>query len=145
MNFEGLSLEEFESYLVKDLVTGHWHWTGPITSGGIPYVWIRGSSYRARNVAWAFRYEPLSDKTTLEPLCDCKNCVSPDHAREVRAERVVMPSDFSARNKLTASDIMDIRARFDSGARQTDLAREYGVSQPQISMIIRNRAWKHIH
>src|SRR5690625_2191669 len=47
--------------------------------------------------------------------------------------------------KLTEDDVREIRRRYSSGGlRQVDLAKEYGVTQVQISAIVRRQSWKHI-
>jgi hypothetical protein len=48
----------------------------------------------------------------------------------------------NARAKLTLADARAIRAKRASGARQKELAAEYGVTQATISLIILNRRYK---
>jgi ribosomal protein L11 len=46
--------------------------------------------------------------------------------------------------KLTAAQVLEIRELYKHGAKQVDLAKEYGVIQGHISLIINRKSWKHI-
>jgi len=47
--------------------------------------------------------------------------------------------------KLTDKQVYEIRARYKAGGiKQTELADEFGVTQPMISQIILGKAWSHI-
>jgi hypothetical protein len=47
--------------------------------------------------------------------------------------------------KLTENDVILIRQRYGAGGiRQQDLADEYGVTQVQISSIVRGESWAHV-
>ena len=47
-------------------------------------------------------------------------------------------------SKLTALDVLGIRARVAAGEKAADLAAEFQVAQPTISNIVRRRTWNHI-
>jgi len=44
-------------------------------------------------------------------------------------------------SKLTFAEVRAIRAEYQSGARQIDLARKFGVSAQNISLIVKNKIW----
>lgn len=46
--------------------------------------------------------------------------------------------------KLTALAVMEIRARFDAGERQNDIAATFGVSRRLIGMIGHRLRWRHV-
>ncbi len=46
--------------------------------------------------------------------------------------------------KLTEADVLEIRQRYAAGERQTHLAREFGVTQSNISEITLRHTWKHV-
>jgi DNA-binding XRE family transcriptional regulator len=46
--------------------------------------------------------------------------------------------------KLTEEQIRAIRRQRAAGALQAQLAEEYGVAQPTISMIVNGKAWTHV-
>jgi DNA-binding transcriptional regulator YiaG len=43
--------------------------------------------------------------------------------------------------RLKASEVTDIRRRYKPGISQQTLAREFGVTQVAISLILRRRTW----
>jgi ribosomal protein L11 len=46
--------------------------------------------------------------------------------------------------KLTTAQVLEIRELYKQGAKQVDLARDYGVIQGHISLIVNRKTWKHI-
>jgi len=45
--------------------------------------------------------------------------------------------------RLNLGQVQTIRARYDSGETQAALAREFNVSQQQVSKIVRRQRWAH--
>lgn len=59
--------------------------------------------------------------------------------------RKVQPRSQHVNAKLTATQVIDIRQRYDSGrAKQVPLAREFGVTQRVISLIVRRETYKDV-
>lgn len=57
----------------------------------------------------------------------------------------VVKGEQHGRAELNAGEVTEIRAKYAQGERtQVSLAREYGISQPHTSAIIRRCAWRHI-
>lgn len=50
----------------------------------------------------------------------------------------------NGRAKLTDDMVIEIRMRHANGDMQSRLAREYGVSHQQISLIVNRKTWKHV-
>lgn len=46
--------------------------------------------------------------------------------------------------KLTAEKVREIRKRAEAGEKQTVLAKEFGVGDPQIHRIIKRERWAHV-
>ena len=46
--------------------------------------------------------------------------------------------------KLTVAQVAEIKRRLASGARQVDLAEQFGMTQPGISSIARGLTWKDV-
>lgn len=87
--------------------------------------------------------------------CDNRLCCNPDHLflGSMRANlldayakgRKVQPRSQHANAKLTAMQVIAIRQRYDAGeAKQIPLAKEYGVSQRVISLIVRHETYKDV-
>lgn len=48
-------------------------------------------------------------------------------------------------SRMTATDVVDVRRRYAAGGiSQQALADQYGVSQVNISQIVRRRSWQHV-
>lgn len=81
--------------------------------------------------------------------CDTPPCCNPNHLQfGTRQENV---NDMLERGrgatpgrKLTDDQVVTIRERRSMGARQKDLAEQFGVTDGQISMIVRGERWKHL-
>jgi hypothetical protein len=59
--------------------------------------------------------------------------------------RKVQPRSEHVNAKLTPDQVREIRCRYDSGAAlQAHLAKEYGVSQRTVSLIVRRETYKDI-
>lgn len=106
---------------VHRLVCAAFH--GPAPSSDHEAAHLNGDPMdnRASNLAWKTKTGNEEDKI--------------DHETGNRGSRHGM-------HKLTEGEVRSIRARGAAGARQVDLAREFGVSQTQICSILRGRAWK---
>ena len=78
--------------------------------------------------------------------CDVRSCVNPDHLFLGFAKDNVNDRHVKGRTKvpkgvkLTKEQVIEIRGRKDVSHYQ--LAREYGVSRPNISTILSNNSWK---
>lgn len=124
-----------------------WPWAGD-TRKGYGVFFYKGSLYGAHELALTFstgeRRHP-----TLDTCHSCDNpiCCNPAHLRfDTRASNVrEMVSRGRSRNgsKLDAADVRLMRERRALGARQKDLADQFGITDGQVSMIIRGLRWAH--
>ena len=84
--------------------------------------------------------------------CDNPPCINPAHLwvgtdadnhrdRMLKGRNREQRGERNSNVKLTAEQVAEIRERYAAGERQTVLAREFGVKQPQVSRIVRGVAW----
>lgn len=60
-------------------------------------------------------------------------------------ERIARGKHATAPKKLTAEQVIEIRQRYaQGGITQRELASMFGVSPPNISLIVRGKHWKHL-
>ncbi len=52
--------------------------------------------------------------------------------------------DSHIQSKLTSTAVLEIRRRWAAGETPTQLAKEYGVCRPLVSMVVHRKAWTHI-
>jgi hypothetical protein len=110
-------------------------------------------SFLAHRVAYYWHTgEDIAGKV-IRHHCDNRGCVNPEHlASGTHADNVQDMMDRgrsargerSAKAKLTAAQVQDIRQRVANGERHWALAAEYGVSRPAISLVASRRRWKHV-
>lgn len=113
----------------------------------------------AHRMAWRLSRGPIPDGMCVCHHCDNTLCVNPDHlflgtnaentadrTRKGRSARNSnpQPGTLNGRAKLTEDDVIDIRTVYAIGARQIDIAAAYGVTQVQISAIVRRKQWNHL-
>jgi hypothetical protein len=138
-----------------------WEWTGCVNSTGYGTVSWHGKHYTAHRVAaWLSGLvdapdRPVSSRETGHVLhtCDNRRCCNPNHfflgsfadnQRDAyRKKRRAQPRGEAHTNaKLTNQQAVEIRQRYATGEYQVPLAKEYGVSQRVISLIVRGETYK---
>ena len=138
-----------------------WEWTGCVSSSGYGSVAWHGKLYTAHRVAaWvsglvASPSAPLNSREPTHVLhkCDNRRCCNPGHfflgtfadnmTDAYRKGRKSQPRGQRHTNaKLTNAQAEDIRRRYIAGENQVPLAKEYGVSQRVISLIVRGESYR---
>lgn len=164
---------KFDARWTEDPETGCWVWHGTINNRGYGRFYIFGNYHRGANrVSLEFQLGRLLERHEWAlhncPGTNNKRCVNPahlyvgTHADNVRdaLERGEYPrGDASAPRRhpesarrgelnhcarLTAAQVVDIRARYAAGEHQIPMAAEFGITQAAISAIITRKNWKHL-
>ena len=145
-----------------------WEWQGAKTSGGYGNLSWQGSHTQAHRLAYFLTYGGIELSTGFrEPgkakcysnfvlhKCDNRKCCNPNHLflgtmRENQLDaynkgRKKQPRSRHANAKLGPDQVREIRNRYHSGREmQIPLAKEFGVSQRVISLIVRNESYKDL-
>jgi hypothetical protein len=134
-----------------------WLWTGSrSTQFGRPtygQFMLAGRRMGAHVASYILHVGPVPDGLDILHSCDVKHCVNPAHLRpgthteNIREAFAKLPAGHFAgenngRNRLTWNDVRAIRAAAAKGARQADLAAQYGVAQAHISQIVHGKRWR---
>lgn len=122
---------------------------GTIGTGG-----RNGQDIAASRAAWIVTYGPIADGLYVLHTCDNPPCCNPAHlflgtpsdnmadkvnkGRQTRGEQIKSA-------KLTEAQAREILVKFATGTvKQTELGREYGVSNITISDLVRRKTWRHL-
>lgn len=136
-----------------------WLWTASTDDWGYGFFReIAGQQMqRAHRVAWSMHVGPIPPGMRVLHRCDNPPCVNYERHlflgtdEDNVADRVAKGRSSQLRShhgeatstrKLSADQVTEIRARYSTtGVYQSDLALEYGVTQSQISRIVRGTRW----
>lgn len=134
-----------------------WIWKGG-SFGPYGAFWLDGKNRKAHRVSayWYGIIDHLDDPRDVDhkPTCD-KRCVNPDHLQALSRRDHTMLGNKRGENpppvkcgeengnsKLTREQVEEIRAKYIPRKYSTrKLAKEYGVSSPLISAIVRREIW----
>jgi hypothetical protein len=138
-----------------------WEWQGSCNNTGYGSVAWHGKVYTAHRIAaWLSNMvgTPSAPKSPTTPThvlhkCDNRRCCNPKHfflgtfsdnqCDAYKKKRKVQPKGSAHSNsKLTDKQVNEIRKRYAKGEFQVPLAKEYGVSQRVISLIVRGESYK---
>jgi len=146
-----------------------WEWQGARTSSGYGNLTWHGLHVQAHRIAYylssgniglltGFDRKEGGRKTYKRFVlhrCDNRPCCNPAHLflGSLRTNmldayvkgRKIQPRSKHVNAKLTAEQVKEIRRKYDSGMTlQIHLAKEYGVSQRVISLIVRRETYKDV-
>jgi hypothetical protein len=109
-------------------------------------------SSRSHRTAWILTHGPIPSGLDVCHTCDTPKCCNPTHlflgtdqdnandkvskGRQARLKGEAHPS-----SKLTDSEVLEI---FLAKDKQQEMARKYGIKQPQVSQIKSGKAWRHL-
>jgi len=161
-NEEWRTIPDFPNYQVSDMgrLRNRRRLLGPTNSGrkcanGTWYQWttICNKTQKKRVgvhqlVALCF-IGPLPDGFQV----DHKNSIRSDNRREnlrylpskLNAAMHDAPNGESVNHaKLSEKDVLDIRARYESGELQRTIAKDYGLHRSTVGSIVTKTTWRHI-
>lgn len=152
--------ERYWSKVDRRGVNDCWPWTAR-TKKGYGQIWAGYDGDRrvvmawAHRVAWEFAHGESPGVLHVRHKCDNPSCQNPAHLElgthldnmrdmtERQRYKVVLGSKHG-KSKLTEGDVRDMRRLYCSGATQVSLAELFGVSQSNVSDIVRGKTWRHV-
>ena len=132
-----------------------WLWTGAKKPTGYGNVRRNKVYTTAHRLAWELTFGPIPDGMQIQHSCDTPSCCNPNHlmlgtvvsnyidmVKKGRGKTDHKNRKYGEDNnnsKLTKEQVSEIRVAYIPGVvKQSDLAKQYGVSQRLISIITRN-------
>lgn len=137
-----------------------WEWTGSRLPKGYGLMSVRRKHTYAHRFAYELLVGPIGEGLCVCHHCDNPGCVRPDHlflgtpkdnsqdmVCKGRGKPPGVLRDFSREgNPRAVMDEAHVEALRRSYAasekRQVDLAKEFGISQTQVSRIVRGEQWR---
>lgn len=160
--------ETFWSRVTRGAGDDCWEWQGAKTSSGYGNLSWHGRHVQAHRLAYALTYGGIALETGFRQLgraktyrrfvlhkCDNRLCCNPQHLflgsmrtnmlDAYKKGRKVQPRSGHTNAKLSSDQVRQIRLRYNTGSvGQVVLAREFGVSQRAISLIVRHETYKDV-
>ena len=134
-----------------------WLWLDRPNADGYGAIRIthegRCRSMQIHRVFYTLEFGLFPDDQVIRHRCDTPACIRPDHliagnhADNVR-DRVergrCARGERNGRAKLSAEDVLAIRARLLRGESCSSVAREFGLDRKTISALRARKTWRHL-
>ena len=125
---------------------------------------VDGVTIGAHRAAWIVTHGPIALGVVIRHACDNPPCCNPDHllagtqrdnnadrdarGRHARGAKCIpkkhMNGSAGPFSKLTAADVLVIRARRSAGETLGSLGAEFRVTKQTIAAIEKRKNWRHI-
>lgn len=131
-----------------------WLWDGALSIDGYGHYKVFGRRFLAHRLSYQVFRKLLNDNQCVLHKCDVPRCVNPKHLflgnrdinnkdRALKGRSAV--GERAGKAKLTNLKVKKIRKLYRSRKFTTrQLGRRFGVSNHQISMIVRKLSWRHL-
>lgn len=124
-------------------VNGCWEWQYAVGTHGYG-VLSRGRL--AHRLAYELFIGPVPIGNIVCHTCDNRKCCNPEHlflgTHSDNTQDMIRKGRHVTRTKLTNQQVCEIRTKLAEGATQTQIVKEYNISQAQVSRIKHNHQRK---
>ena len=114
----------------------------------------RGVQTSAHIFSYQLIYGPILEGMFVCHRCDNPPCVNPEHlflgtpkdnTQDCISKNRFAIGEADGNSKLFPTDVLEIRRLYNSKLySQQQLADRFGVSRPHISLLVRDKSWKHL-
>lgn len=134
-----------------------WNWNASLAGKGYgqvkPPKGFGRRNFYAHRVAFTLTYGGIPDGLEICHACDNPKCCNPKHlfagTRAANATDMAMKmrstwGERSGTAKLKSQDVIEIRGLLSEGLPQQAIAKQFGISQIQVSRIHTGKRWKKL-
>lgn len=133
-----------------------WPWIASTNQKGYGCFKWEGHQSNAQRFAWILKHGTIPDGLHVLHSCDNPSCQNPKHLFLGNNDKNIQDKmnkgrhrgprgERSATAKLVAAQVIEIRRLwFEEHIPQRILAKQFGVHEGHISMIVIGRTWKHL-
>lgn len=127
-----------------------WPWTDGSIHRGYGVLSVGGRNGRmvnAHRVSYELANGPIPAGLLIRHTCDNPPCVNPSHlilGTHDDNMRDMAIRERSAKTKLTADEVREIREELSAGESRKSLAARFGVTPGCIGYIAVGRTWRHV-
>lgn len=147
--------EQYERYVDRTSTPDGCHlWTGPLFQNGYGRVKYDGVEQLAHRWGYQHYVGPIPEGLVVRHTCDVRPCQNPahwltgtlaDNNRDRDERGRTRMGELHSNARLSSVQVDEIRRRYAAGGvTQAALGAEFGVSQVNISHIIRRKLWKQV-
>lgn len=148
--------ERIEKYTNR-LADGCHVWTGWCDDDGYGGIQVKYKTSRVTRVVWELSRGPIPKGFLVCHTCDNPPCINIEHlflgtvkdnaedAKQKGRLSSVHDGEENGNSILTDEIVRRLRDAFDSGTRQCDLMREFGLNRVTVHNVVRRKTWTHIN
>lgn len=148
--------ERLQDGCVVDRETRCHNWSKGLDAGGYGQIKVKGKTQNAHRVAYRYLVGEIPAGIHVLHRCDNRRCINPlhlflgTHAENMQDKAAkgrcgCAKGEASGSAKLTAAQVVEIRALAQNGFTQKAIGLRFGVSQVTVGDIaVRRKSWAHI-
>lgn len=130
--------ERFQAKVGKSLPNGCMEWQAQLWPNGYGVAWNNKRRYLAHRIAYSLEHGDIPAGMVVMHTCDNRKCVNPAHL--ILGTQQDNIADAVAKKRTRRSKLLphlkDILTKRAEGVTQQQIADEYQVSRPLVSMFL---------
>ena len=146
---------------IKDTAKDCWNWLGAKKPKGYGNLRANKQYLLAHRVSFELANGPIPNGFIVCHTCDNPSCCNPSHLmlgtnksnsidmlikNRQKDKKYAAKGARNGMSKLNEEKVLAIRRDYKAGLKnQYELAEFYGVTQPAIGSILRNKTWRHVN
>lgn len=132
-----------------------WPWNAAKNSAGYGHIIFQGKNHLAHRIAYFLENGPLPPGLLICHTCDNPLCCNPDHLfqgtnadnvadMEAKGRGVHPRGQSNGRARLTAADVIAMRAMRNGGATLAALGFHFRVRLQTVHAAVTRKTWRHL-